>query len=147
MGCFILLQAPASDATAATKITKFQKELQYQEELIASIKARTGKDTVLPGFTASPTDAAVGTSKPRTLKFEDSNIEKVTVVTPASVPTPDPAVPSQVAAPKPAPVAAAAPKPVVSAPVVAAPKAAAPAVTAAPAAAPAAASSEPAGKI
>ena len=102
MGCFILLQAPASDATAATKITKFQKELQYQEELMAAIKARSGKDTVLPGFTGSPTDAAVGTSKPRTLKFEEGTIIKqVKVVTPASVPTPDPAVPSQVAAPTP----------------------------------------------
>ena len=47
MGCFIFLQAPASDATAATKVTKFQKELQYQEELMAAIKARSGKDTVL----------------------------------------------------------------------------------------------------
>lgn len=136
----VLTLAPASDATAATRLTKFQKNQIYEQELLESIKARTGKSEALPELTASPTDAVTAPAQRAPLKF-DAPIEKVKVEAPASTPIPAPAVPAEVAVPKPEPVAA--PKPVAAAPAPAPAKAApAPAVTAEPAAAPVA--SEPA---
>ena len=44
-----LLQAPQADAKIAGMATKFEKNRAYQAEMLASIKARTGKDTAVYG--------------------------------------------------------------------------------------------------
>jgi hypothetical protein len=47
------MQVPLN-ADAVPKITAYQKEQKYQEELLANIKARTGKTDVLPELKSSP---------------------------------------------------------------------------------------------
>lgn len=47
------MQVPFN-ADAVPKITAYEKEQKYQEELLASIKARTGKTDVLPELKSSP---------------------------------------------------------------------------------------------
>ena len=47
------MQMPLN-ADAVTKITAYEKEQKYQEELLANIKARTGKTSVLPELKSSP---------------------------------------------------------------------------------------------
>lgn len=47
------MQVPFN-ADAVTKVTAYEKEQKYQEELLASIKARTGKADVLPELKSSP---------------------------------------------------------------------------------------------
>eukprot|EP00890_Picochlorum_soloecismus_P006640 jgi/Picsp_1/800/NSC_04289-R1_---NA--- len=42
------------NADAVTKITAYEKGQKYQEELLANIKARTGKTDVLPELKSSP---------------------------------------------------------------------------------------------
>lgn len=73
---------------------------------MASIKARTGKDSALPALTASPPAPAAVETKTPALKF-DGGFEKVTMEATAGTPAPAPAVPASVAPPKAAPAAAA----------------------------------------
>lgn len=94
-------QAPPADAKVAGQLTKFEKNQIYQAELLESIKARTGKTGILNSLQSSPTDIDTApAAKIGPLKFGGS-IEKTKVETPASTPTPNPAVPATVTPPKP----------------------------------------------
>ena len=87
------------DAQAAPKQSKYQKELAYQQEMLASVKARSGKDA-LPGLKASPTDKVTGGRTYPAFKLE-GDIKSVKAKVYDNVPTPDPAVPAKVSAPTP----------------------------------------------
>ena len=95
----LFLQAPPAEAKVAGQATKFEKNQAYQAELLASIKARTGKDGVYGSLNASPTDVTAPEVKIAPLKF-DGGIEKTKIETPASTPAPNAAVPATAAPPK-----------------------------------------------
>lgn len=85
---------------AEAKESAFESKLKYEEELLSSIKSRTGKDAVLPELKSSPKVEAPVEKKKAVVKKEETVVKKEEA---------KPSLPSlPAAAPKaqPAPVAA-----------------------------------------
>jgi hypothetical protein len=62
----------------APKVRKFEKSLQYQESLRASVRSRTGSDTVLPELKAAPAPLTNVVPKPAVeFRFKDSKVSTV----------------------------------------------------------------------
>jgi hypothetical protein len=49
-----LFQSVSSEALAAAKLSAYEKERAYEQELLSALKSRTGKDSVLPDLISSP---------------------------------------------------------------------------------------------
>ena len=49
-----MFQSVSSEALAAAKLSAYEKERAYEQELLSALKSRTGKDSVLPDLISSP---------------------------------------------------------------------------------------------
>lgn len=89
----LLTSAPAEAKKA--ELSSFEKEQAYVEQLESELKARTGKDQVLPDLKDVPEAAADAAAKPApALKF--GVVPKETFEVPEAVPEPAPAVKAEV---------------------------------------------------
>lgn len=99
-------------AEAISKTTFREREMKYQDELLAGIKSRTGKESVLPSLTASPKVEApkeVKKEEAKPLKFEDAPKAPPTPTLPSGATVDIPTSAPKAAAPASAPKASPAP--------------------------------------
>lgn len=95
-----MFQSVSSEALAAAKLSAYEKERAYEQELLSALKSRTGKDSVLPDLISSPPGEVKIAPESKKFKLAGS-AEKTKLENTAPEETPKTLV-----APAPAPVAA-----------------------------------------